>query len=188
MKKLDMIKSACLILALIAAPLVSAQRPNRQLFPLKAYTLTEYVPIEYSEAFAMPEEFAGESYAGVAVNNRGNLVVFSRGNVPFLEFDSDGQFVRSFGREGLFRRAHGLHITADDSIWATDVADHVVMKLDRNGNELMTLGTRGRMASGMNLPALICSISPTTWRSTPPVTSTWPRARARSTAGSEVQC
>ncbi len=144
MKKLDMIKSACLILALIVAPLVSAQRPNRQLFPLRAYTLTEYVPIEYSEAFAMPEEFAGESYAGVAVNNRGNLVVFSRGNVPFLEFDSDGRFVRSFGREGLFRRAHGLHITADDSIWATDVADHVVMKLDRNGNELMTLGTRGQ--------------------------------------------
>ena len=139
------INLSCLILLVLTTPLTAlAQRPNRQLFPLQAYTLTEYVPVEYDEAFAMPDEFAGESYAGVAVNNRGNLVVFSRGSTPFLEFDSNGEFVRSFGQQGLFRRAHGLHISSDDSIWATDVSDHLVMKLDRNGTVLMTLGTRGQ--------------------------------------------
>lgn len=123
---------------------VEAQRPNRQLFPLQAYTLTEYVPVEFSEAFDMPAEFADESYAALAVNSRANLVVFSRGSTPFLEFDTDGNFIRSFGAEGLVRRAHGFHLNADDSMWVTDVADHVVLKLDANGNVLMTLGTRGQ--------------------------------------------
>lgn len=147
MHGLTKLRINCLVLTLVAlsvAPLASAQRPNRQLFPLKAYTLTEYVPIPYGDAFDMPEQFAGESYAGVAVNSHGNLVVFSRGSTPFLEFDSNGEFIRSFGEDGLFRRAHGLHITADDTIWATDVADHLVMKLDSDGNVLMTLGTRGQ--------------------------------------------
>ncbi len=133
---------AMLILSTLALQ-AEAQRPIRQLFPLQAYTLTEYVPIEYSEAFQMPDEFAGESYAAVSVNSSGNLVVFSRGSTPFLEFRTDGTFIRSFGAEGLIRRAHGLHLNADDSIWVTDVADHLVLKLDANGNELMTLGTRG---------------------------------------------
>lgn len=147
MPRLPIHLRSCLLLVVftaLAAPLASAQRPNRQLFPLQAYTLTEYVPVDYTEAFAMPEQFAGESYAGVAINSRGNLVVFSRGSTPFLEFDTQGNFVRSFGTDGLFRRAHGLHITADDTIWVTDVADHLVMKLDGDGNVLMTLGTRGQ--------------------------------------------
>lgn len=138
------ITEALLLVTLLAASFeVAAQRPNRPLFPLQAYTLSQYMPIEYSEAFDMPAEFEGESYAAVAVNARGNLVILSRGSTPFLEFTIDGEFVRSFGTEGLIRRAHGLFIEANDTIWITDVADHVVMKLDRNGNELMTIGTRG---------------------------------------------
>jgi len=139
-----LIKICCLILLVIVGPLTLAQRPNRQLFPLQAYTLTEYLAVEYREAFAMPDEFDGESYAAIAVNGRGNLVVFSRGSTPFLEFDSAGRFVRAFGTDGLVRRAHGLQIEADGTIWVTDVADHVVLKLDGNGNVLMTLGTRGQ--------------------------------------------
>lgn len=133
------------ILALVCLALpADAQRPIRQLFPLQAYTLTEYVPVEYSEAFQMPDEFEGESYAAVAVNSSGNLVIFSRGSTPFLEFDTDGNFIRSFGEEGMIRRAHGFHVNADDSMWVTDVADHLVMKLDANANVLVTLGTKGQ--------------------------------------------
>ena len=133
----------CLLLLWIALP-AQAQRPNRQLFPLQAYTLPDYVAVEFSEAFAMPEAFQGQSYAGVAINARGNLLVFSRGSIPFLEFDGRGQLVRSFGADGMFLRAHGFHVDRHDNIWATDVADHVVMKLDPNGNVLMTLGTKGQ--------------------------------------------
>lgn len=136
--------SICLILLIFLSHSALGQRPNRLLFPLQAYTLTEYVPIEYSEAFDMPAEFEGESYAAIQVKSNGDLLVFSRGTTPFLEFTSDGQFIRSFGEEGLVGRAHGLYLEDNGNIWITDVADHVVMKLDSDGNVLMTIGTKGQ--------------------------------------------
>lgn len=132
----------CLILLLIA-PLASGQRPMRQLFPLNAYTLQDYHAVDFEEAFHLPDHMETASYAGVAMNSRGNLVILSRGTPAFLEFDTDGNFIRSFGAEGLFNRSHGLHIDSENNIWATDVRDHLVMKLDANGNVLMTIGTRG---------------------------------------------
>lgn len=132
----------CLILLLIA-PHASAQRPIRQLFPLRAYTLQDYQPVEFTEAFALPASIETASYAGVAMNAQDNLVILSRGTPTFLEFEKSGRFVRSFGADGLFARSHGLHIDKDNNIWATDVADHVVMKLDADGNVLMTIGTKG---------------------------------------------
>ncbi len=141
---MKIIKTFCLIALLAASFDVAAQRPNRLLFPLQAYTLTEYVPIEFSEAFDMPAEFQGESYAAIQVTNEGNLLVFSRGETPFIEFDNNGRFIRSFGQAGLIRRAHGLYLDEEGNIWVTDVADHVALKLDANGNELMTIGTRGQ--------------------------------------------
>ncbi len=146
---------ACLILLLIA-PHVSAQRPNRQLFPLRAYNLQGYVPVPFEEAFALPASMETASYAGVAMNARGNLVILSRGNPTFLEFETDGTFVRAFGADGLLARSHGMHIDRQDNIWVTDVRDHVVMKLDSNGNVLMTLGSKGQSgewdeAAGMRL-------------------------------------
>ncbi len=134
---------ACLLLILVA-PVAEAQRPLRQLQPLRAYNLQDYVPVEFSEAFELPAfAMEGDSYPGVAINGAGNLVVLSRGTPTFLEFRSDGSFVRSFGADGLLARSHGLHIDKQDNIWVTDVRDHVVMKLDSDGNVLMTLGTKG---------------------------------------------
>ncbi len=133
---------ACLILLLIS-PVASAQRPIRPLLPLRAYTLQDYQAVDFTEAFAFPESMEMASYAGVAMNAKDNLVILSRGTPTFLEFEKNGRFVRSFGADGLFARSHGLHIDKDDNIWATDVRDHVVMKLDADGNVLMTLGTKG---------------------------------------------
>ena len=133
---------ACLLLILLPT-LASAQRPQRQLQPLRAYTLQDYQPVDFAEAFALPPSMETASYAGVAMNARDNLVILSRGTPTFLEFDKSGSFVRSFGADGLFARSHGLHIDADNNIWATDVNDHVVMKLDPDGNVLLTIGTKG---------------------------------------------
>jgi sugar lactone lactonase YvrE len=133
---------SCLILLLVS-PFTAAQRPVRQLFPLHAYNLQDYVPVEFAEAFELPASMETASYAGVAINARGNLVILSRGTPTFLEFDKSGGFLRSFGADGLLRRSHGMHIDKDNNIWVTDVADHLVMKLDSDGNVLMTLGTKG---------------------------------------------
>lgn len=133
---------ACLILMMFS-PFALAQRPIRQLLPLRAYTLQDYQPVDFTEAFALPASIEAASYASVAMNAKDNLVILSRGTPTFLEFEKDGRFVRSFGADDLFNRSHGLHIDKDDNIWATDVSDHVVMKLDSDGNVLMTIGTKG---------------------------------------------
>ncbi len=132
----------CLLLILVPA-LANAQRPIRPLLPLRAYTLQDYRPVDFREALALPATMEAASYAGVATTLEGNLIVLSRSAPPFLEFDPQGQFVRGFGADDLLRRAHGMAIDASGNMWVTDVADHVVMKLDKDANVLMTIGTKG---------------------------------------------
>ncbi len=132
----------CLLLILVPA-LANAQRPIRPLLPLRAYTLQDYRPVDFREALALPATMEAASYAGVATTLEGNLIVLSRSAPPFLEFDPQGQFVRGFGADDLLRRAHGMAIDASGNMWVTDVADHLVMKLDKDANVLMTIGTKG---------------------------------------------
>ena len=132
----------CLLLILVPA-LANAQRPIRPLLPLRAYTLQDYRPVDFREALALPATMEAASYAGAATTLEGNLIVLSRSARPFLEFDPQGQFVRGFGADDLLRRAHGMAIDASGNMWVTDVADHVVMKLDKDANVLLTIGTRG---------------------------------------------
>jgi sugar lactone lactonase YvrE len=78
----------------------------------------------------------------VAFDANGHLFVLNRGPQPIAEFDPNGQFIRAFG-EGLFVRTHGFRIDRDRNLWVTDVGAHIVVKLDRQGRILMTLGTKG---------------------------------------------
>jgi sugar lactone lactonase YvrE len=80
--------------------------------------------------------------ASVAFDSKGHLFVLNRGPQPLAEFDPAGKFIRAFG-DGLFRRTHGLRIDRDGNIWVTDVGAHIVVKLDPQGQTLLTLGTRG---------------------------------------------
>lgn len=145
----------CVLLVLIPS-FAQAQRPIRPLLPLRAFTLQDYTPVDFREALALPDSMEAVSYAGVAMTLQNNLIVLSRSAPPFLEFDPDGRFVRGFGADDLLRRAHGMSIDKNGNMWVTDVADHVVMKLDRDANVLMTLGTKGEAgewdeASGMRV-------------------------------------
>src|SRR5262252_1056368 len=49
--------------------------------------------------------------ASVGVDSKDRIYVFNRGEHPMIVLDRDGNFIKSFG-EGLFSRAHGLHIDA----------------------------------------------------------------------------
>lgn len=131
-----------LFILLISAPSF-AQRPDRPFVPLNAYSLEGYIPIDTSEAFNLPVGVEFASVSSVEVTSQGHLIVLHRAPIPFMEFDGDGNFIRSFGSENLFARAHGLTLDADDNMWVTDVVNHVVMKLDKDANILMSLGTKG---------------------------------------------
>lgn len=80
--------------------------------------------------------------SGIAVNSKSHIYVFHRGDHSLMEFDPDGKFVRALG-DGLFENPHGLRIDEDDSIWTTDLATHLVLKLSPEGKVLMVLGKRG---------------------------------------------
>lgn len=97
-------------------------------------------------AVQVPEGMEMGASAAVAFDASGHLFVLTRGEPALWEFDADGRFVRAFG-EGLFRRSHGLSIDGEGNLWVTDVGAHVVMKLDHDGQVLMTLGTRGEFGT-----------------------------------------
>ncbi len=121
-----------------------AQPPQRRLLPLAAYSLEGYSAIDVSEAFNLPAGVEFASVSSLDINSEGHLIVLHRAPVPFMEFDEEGNFIRAFGSEDLFNRAHGLTLDDDDNMWVTDVRDHVVMKLDKDANVLMTLGSKGQ--------------------------------------------
>lgn len=90
----------------------------------------------------MPTEGNIIQPTGVAVNSRGHIFVFNKGNKQLMEFAGDGTYVRSMG-DGIFKDPHGLRIDAQDNIWVTDLLSHMVIKLNPNGQVEMVLGQNG---------------------------------------------
>jgi DNA-binding beta-propeller fold protein YncE len=80
--------------------------------------------------------------AAVGVDAQDRVYAFNRGAHPVVVFDRDGNFLRSWG-EGLFHRAHGLHVAPDDTLWLTDDGDHTVRHCTLDGTVLLTLGVPG---------------------------------------------
>ena len=92
---------------------------------------------------SVPEGMKMGASSSVAIDSRGHLVVFNRGDHPLMEFDPSGALVRAFG-EGQYIRPHGMRIDPEGNIWTTDVAAHTVTKLGPKGDVLMVLGTKGQ--------------------------------------------
>ena len=71
-----------------------------------------------------------------------------------IVFDRDGNFLRCLG-EGMFPRAHGVHMAPDDTIFCTDDGDTCVRKCTLDGKVLMTIGTPGKPAPFMSGAAVL---------------------------------
>ena len=80
--------------------------------------------------------------AAVAVDSQDRVYAFNRGHHPVVVFDRDGNFLRSWG-EGLFHRAHGIHLAPDETLWLTDDGDHTVRHCTLEGKVLLTIGIPG---------------------------------------------
>ena len=91
----------------------------------------------------LPPGYSWREAVAVAVDSKDRVYVFSRGEHRVVVFDSDGNFLRSWG-EGLFTRAHGLTIGPDDTLFCTDDEGHTVRHCTPEGKVLMTLGEPGR--------------------------------------------
>jgi DNA-binding beta-propeller fold protein YncE len=93
----------------------------------------------------LPEGWTYKEVAAVGVDRGDQVYLFTRGEHPVIVFDRDGNFLRSWG-EGVFKRAHGVTMGPDDSIYLTDDGDHTVRKCTLDGKILFTLGIPGKPA------------------------------------------
>lgn len=88
----------------------------------------------------------GDSFfdiGGISIDSQDRLYIFNRSKRPMMVFDSEGNFLTSWGQE-YFDRPHGSCIGPDGSIYCTDDRNHTVTKFDCDGNILMVLGTKDK--------------------------------------------
>ena len=118
-----------------------AQRPSDPAL-LVPETAPELDYVVAPTAVTLPAGVTMGATASVAFDANGHLFVLTRGDKTFFEFNPDGSFIRSFG-DKLFTRSHGLRIDRDGNLWATDVGGHIVVKMTRDGQPLLTIGIKG---------------------------------------------
>ena len=99
-----------------------------------------------------PNTYLGEA-AGVAVNSKGHVFVFSRGNTTgpaygagaaqLLEFAPDGSYIREIGHNlYAWSFAHAVRVDKQDNIWAADKGSDMVIKFDPEGRVAMVFGRK----------------------------------------------
>lgn len=147
----------CAALFLAAAPVLAQTLDQPDADP-NAYP-NPYVQV--NDFLKLPPGRKMGSTSAVAVDHQGNIWVADRCGAndckgskldPIMEFDANGNFLKSFGA-GKFLFPHGMYIDKDDHIWLTDghVGDGIgddVLEFDRDGKLLRTLGTPGVKGDG----------------------------------------
>jgi DNA-binding beta-propeller fold protein YncE len=87
----------------------------------------------------LPEGWSFVEATSVGVDAKDNVYVFNRGEHPVIVFDREGKFLRSWG-EGVFRRAHGITVAPDGTLWLTDDLHHTIRQFTPEGKLLLTIG------------------------------------------------
>jgi streptogramin lyase len=112
--------------------------------------------------FKLPPDMNFGEAAGVAVNSRGHVFVFSRGNSTgpaygatasqLLEFGLDGKYLREVGKNlYAWSYAHSVKIDKDDNIWAIDKGSDMIVRFNPEGHVTMVFG-RKKEASDEAVP------------------------------------
>lgn len=121
---------SAVLLLFITSALFGQQAPNMQMTSVEKF-------------LKLPANmYIGEA-AGVALNSKGHIFVFNRGQHPLLEFDANGTFIRSIA-DGIYgvMFPHFVRIDNRDNIWLIDGGSGMLIKLDPEGEVQMLLGRR----------------------------------------------
>ncbi|PYU73902.1 MAG: 6-bladed beta-propeller [Acidobacteria bacterium] len=129
------------ILFLLVATALSAQQPSE----IRFQSVPDFLKLP-------PDLHLGEA-TGVAVNSKGHIFVFTRGNTTgpaygasaaqLLEFTADGKFLREIGHHlYAWSFAHTVKVDRDDNIWVTDKGSDMVIKFNPEGRVVMVFGRK----------------------------------------------
>ncbi|HEX4772995.1 MAG TPA: peptidyl-alpha-hydroxyglycine alpha-amidating lyase family protein [Bryobacteraceae bacterium] len=130
-------------------------------FPLYAQNSVPEIPYDsVSDFFKLPPDMNFGEVAGVAVNSKGHVFVFSRGDTTgpaygaaaaqLLEFDRNGKYLREIGKIlYAWSYAHAVRVDANDNIWAVDKGSDMIVKFNPQGHVAMVFG-RKKEASDEN--------------------------------------
>jgi DNA-binding beta-propeller fold protein YncE len=121
--------------------------------PAKAQAVSE-IPFDAAPDFLKlpPDLYLGE-VAGVAVNSKGHIFVYSRGSTTgpaygaaaaqLLEFDADGKFLREIGHHlYAWGFAHSVKVDKDDNVWVADKGSDMVIKFRPDGRVALVFGRK----------------------------------------------
>jgi len=128
------------LLLFVAAPLFAQQPPE-----IRFHSVADFLKLP-------PDIYLGEA-TGVAVNSKGHVFVFSRGNTTgpayggaaaqLLEFAPDGKFLREIGHHlYAWSFAHTVKVDKDDNIWVTDKGSDMVIKFNPEGRVVLVFGRK----------------------------------------------
>ena len=101
----------------------------------------------------LPTDMYLGEVSGVAVNSKGHVFVFTRGNTngpaygaaaaELLEFDQNGKFIREIGHNlYAWSFAHDVKVDKQDNIWVTDKGSDMIIKFSPEGRVLMVFGRK----------------------------------------------
>src|SRR3954470_12391991 len=140
---------------ILAAALVTwAMVPvSTQQAPAPSSTVPELPFESIPDPLTMPPDVSFGEVAGVAVNSKGNVFVFSRGNssgpaymataAQLLEFDSKGKFIREIGKNLYeWAYAHAVRIDKQDNIWVVDKGSNLILKMNPQGRVIWVFGRK----------------------------------------------
>jgi hypothetical protein len=122
--------------------------------PVMAQQSVPEIPFEsIPDPFRLPPDLYFGEATGVAVNSKGHVFVFSRGNTTgpayaasaaqLLEFGPDGKFIREIGKNlYAWSFGHAVRIDKDDNIWAIDKGSDMVIRFNPEGRVTMVFGRK----------------------------------------------
>ena len=119
-----------------------------------AETAVPQIPFDsVPDPLKLPKDLYLGEVSGIAVNSKGHVLVFQRGNTSgpayaaaaaqLLEFDADGRYLREIGKNlYAWSFAHAVRVDREDNVWAADKGSDVVVKFSPAGKVLMVLGRK----------------------------------------------
>jgi DNA-binding beta-propeller fold protein YncE len=122
--------------------------------PVMAQQAVPEIPFDsVPNPLKLPADLYLGEVTGVAVNSKGHVFVFSRGNTTgpayaaaaaqLLEFGPDGKFIREIGKNlYAWSFAHAVRIDKDDNIWVIDKGSDMIIKFNSAGRVTMVFGRK----------------------------------------------